>query len=205
MKKLLLAAVASIGLAGAANAAVIPVLTDVSADGDLFRFTYEATLSADAGVMQGSKLVIYDFAGFAGGFETPNPFIEASTELVTAIAPAPGGVLPALPNDDNPLVENLVFTWTGPDFQTDDGPYTNINFILSVLSEYSDIRTDGFSAVTVKNNGAQQGSPLYNVGSTSVPMAGAIPEPGTWAMMIIGFGGVGALMRRRRGVLPIAA
>jgi hypothetical protein len=26
----------------------------------------------------------------------------------------------------------------------------------------------------------------------------AVPEPTTWAMMIIGFGGVGALMRRRR-------
>ena len=34
---------------------------------------------------------------------------------------------------------------------------------------------------------------------------GFIPEPATWAMMIIGFGGVGALMRRRRrGMLAIA-
>jgi hypothetical protein len=30
-----------------------------------------------------------------------------------------------------------------------------------------------------------------------------IPEPGVWAMMIMGFGGVGAMMRRRR--TPIAA
>jgi hypothetical protein len=29
--------------------------------------------------------------------------------------------------------------------------------------------------------------------------AGAIPEPASWAMMIIGFGGVGALLRRRSG------
>jgi hypothetical protein len=27
---------------------------------------------------------------------------------------------------------------------------------------------------------------------------GVIPEPGAWAMMILGFGGVGAMMRRRR-------
>ena len=26
---------------------------------------------------------------------------------------------------------------------------------------------------------------------------GAVPEPATWAMMILGFGGVGALLRRR--------
>jgi len=30
------------------------------------------------------------------------------------------------------------------------------------------------------------------------PGMAAVPEPATWAMMIIGFGGVGALMRRRR-------
>jgi hypothetical protein len=27
-----------------------------------------------------------------------------------------------------------------------------------------------------------------------------VPEPATWAMMILGFGGVGAVMRRRRTV-----
>jgi|GEM_PF-523888 len=32
----------------------------------------------------------------------------------------------------------------------------------------------------------------------------AVPEPATWAMMIMGFGGVGAMMRRRRLVLQTA-
>ncbi|MBU1377841.1 MAG: PEPxxWA-CTERM sorting domain-containing protein [Alphaproteobacteria bacterium] len=31
-----------------------------------------------------------------------------------------------------------------------------------------------------------------------VPPGGAVPEPSTWAMMVLGLGGVGALMRRRR-------
>lgn len=35
---------------------------------------------------------------------------------------------------------------------------------------------------------------LYDLASPA-----AVPEPATWAMMIIGFGGVGALMRRNRG------
>ena len=30
------------------------------------------------------------------------------------------------------------------------------------------------------------------------PVGGGIPEPATWTMMILGFGGLGALLRRRR-------
>jgi hypothetical protein len=40
------------------------------------------------------------------------------------------------------------------------------------------------------------------------PRVGAVPEPGTWAMMLIGFGAVGVGMRRRRrtegGLLQVA-
>ena len=33
---------------------------------------------------------------------------------------------------------------------------------------------------------------------------GVVPEPGTWALMILGFGGVGALLRNRRRVIATA-
>ena len=33
----------------------------------------------------------------------------------------------------------------------------------------------------------------------------AVPEPGTWAMMLLGFGGVGLMMRRRRRQAPAFA
>jgi PEP-CTERM motif len=33
----------------------------------------------------------------------------------------------------------------------------------------------------------------------------AVPEPATWAMMIMGFGGLGAMMRRRRAVIALTA
>jgi PEP-CTERM motif-containing protein len=33
---------------------------------------------------------------------------------------------------------------------------------------------------------------------------GGVPEPATWAMMILGFGGVGGLMRRRRETMALA-
>jgi hypothetical protein len=33
---------------------------------------------------------------------------------------------------------------------------------------------------------------------------GAVPEPATWGLMILGFGGIGSLLRRRRGQLALA-
>lgn len=44
------------------------------------------------------------------------------------------------------------------------------------------------------------GQNAFEVGSISIP----VPEPTTWAMMIVGFGGVGAIMRRRRNYLRFA-
>jgi hypothetical protein len=41
------------------------------------------------------------------------------------------------------------------------------------------------------HEGLDQGGPLGRLG-------GAVPEPATWTMMILGFGGVGALLRQRR-------
>jgi hypothetical protein len=35
-----------------------------------------------------------------------------------------------------------------------------------------------------------------------VELPTAVPEPATWAMMILGFGGIGAMMRRRRALAP---
>ena len=41
-------------------------------------------------------------------------------------------------------------------------------------------------------------------GWTASFTSGGVPEPATWAMMLTGFGGLGALMRRRRA-LSVAA
>jgi hypothetical protein len=34
--------------------------------------------------------------------------------------------------------------------------------------------------------------------ATDAAVTGAVPEPATWAMMLIGFGGMGLVTRRRR-------
>lgn len=40
--------------------------------------------------------------------------------------------------------------------------------------------------------------------SATAGMGGAVPEPGTWAMMLLGFGGMGVALRRRRKLTTIA-
>jgi PEP-CTERM motif len=44
-----------------------------------------------------------------------------------------------------------------------------------------------------------QGSSLY--GDNFTYNTGAVPEPATWAMMLLGFGGLGAMLRSRRTVV----
>jgi hypothetical protein len=61
----------------------------------------------------------------------------------------------------------------------------------------------GAGAHTLRLTGTVRASPQSQSGSYGGTLnlaAGAIPEPAAWAMMIVGFGGVGALMRRKRAV-----
>jgi hypothetical protein len=46
---------------------------------------------------------------------------------------------------------------------------------------------------------------VYDATGAHLPTAGGVPEPGTWAMMLVGLGGLGAVLRRRRGMTASAA
>ena len=200
MRKILwLAAVAVIGLASTAQANVTPTLLSVAAEGSLFRYTYQVTLDSDQGLIKGSKISIFDFAGFSGGLTSSNPTFAAGTELFTT------GLLTPPSFTDDPTITNLTMTWMDGDFNASGGPFPETNFILSALSTLSSTRFDGFTSGAVKNNGATTGQATFNVGPIAVPFA-AVPEPSTWAMLIVGFGGVGAMARsrRRRGLLSAA-
>lgn len=193
MKKLLLAACATFALTSGAHAAIIPTLDSVTADGSDWIFSYSGTLAGDQGLVQGSKLIIYDFAGYVNGsidVGIYGPSLVASTELVSAILPPPS-------DTDDPLIPNLVFTWTGAPFNASGGPFADVSFAgLTAKSIYSGVQNDGFSAMAVTNNGSATGDLSFNSGRVGVPSA--VPEPGTWALMILGFGGAGAALRARR-------
>ena len=74
---------------------------------------------------------------------------------------------------------------------------------LSARSPFNAMRAGGFFGLSTKNNpdGAPggTGTAIFSLGSVTVPTA-AVPEPATWAMMIGGFGLIGAASRRAKRV-----
>lgn len=84
----------------------------------------------------------------------------------------------------------LVFTVTGV-----TGPALTLNSIDTVTPYQGNVVR--FAADTIRETGG-----------VTAPIGGgtliAVPEPATWAIMIVGFGGVGALIRRRRTMAATA-
>jgi hypothetical protein len=198
VKKLLLAAAALLGVSTAAHAGVTPVLDTVTLVGTEYEFSYSGTLSGDTGFVSGSFLIIYDFEGYVAGSISSGIYaadLDAFVENTSALAP--------IGFDDDPTITNLVFKWKGAPFNASGGPFADVSFSgLTARSVYSGVRNDGFSAVSVVNNGSGTGLPDYEFGPVGVPDSGGgsneVPEPATWALMLAGFGLAGTALRTRR-------
>jgi hypothetical protein len=204
MKKWVLAATAAIGLAGSAQAGVT-TLQGIATNGPGdFTWTYQGTLGPDEGLRAGNKLIIYDFAGYIdGSISSPYPTVTSTVEFTS-----PGGIVTPGFTDD-PNIVNLVFTYVGPDFRNSGGPFVPFDFNgLSARSTFNGMTDDAFFGLSTKNNpdGVPGGSntPVYSLGSITVPFA-AVPEPASWAMMIGGFGLIGAASRRGRRAKTLLA
>lgn len=78
-------------------------------------------------------------------------------------------------------------------FETDNGSTeTFTNFNGGFVSAYTD---DGSLLTSVK---LTTNADIDGTGQTRFGGMVAVPEPSTWALMLMGFGGAGALIRRRR-------
>ena len=84
------------------------------------------------------------------------------------------------------------------------------NFLVGVVPAYNpdhqysfQLNTGALTPVQL-HFGVSDGNFSDNGGSFEVTVSQAVPEPATWAMMIAGFGLVGAGMRRRKAVVRFA-
>lgn len=99
-------------------------------------------------------------------------------------APLVGGGSSAVFFDSQPGVGNVVFSSDFLDFSSS----TARDFALS----FSGL-SNGFGSATW----TADATGTFAANSIELP-GGFIPEPATWGMMILGFGGAGVLLRRRR-------
>jgi len=195
MKKLFLAA-AVLAVSTAAQASIIPTLTGVTPAGSDFMWTYQGYLAGDQGLVSGDQLDIFNFAGYVPGSVTngglANVTATATTGNPSGLILPPGFVI-------NPSDTTLVFTYTGPPYETSGGPYPVTLFSgLGAESIYNAINIFGaFSAVAEKNTGPETGTPTFNTGYEAVPTM-TVPEPGPWGLMLLGGGLTGMALRRRR-------
>ena len=117
-----------------------------------------------------------------GGNYDPNLVWTQSIDDTKAFFDETGGVL----TFDNTLfgVNILSIHFGGAGFYP---PGTGGGTILYLF----DFGTTGAGSITLNQDGF----------SNSILIPGGVPEPGTWAMMLMGFGAAGYALRRRRKVL----
>lgn len=85
------------------------------------------------------------------------------------------------------------------------GIYADPNIVFSSIT-FSDVMYDfaGTKKVAAFSVGSSFDS-VRQVSGEFLPAPGAVPEPSSWAMMLLGFGLVGAMIRRKRAIHPILA
>ncbi|MDB5425753.1 MAG: hypothetical protein JWQ29_3169 [Phenylobacterium sp.] len=174
MKKMLLLAAAVLFTAGAAQASITAARMSVTSDGSLFRYSYLGTPADNSDGAQGPRLAIFDLGGFGGGLTAPSGFSgggggsAGASAFGGASAPLAPSFSPGPASDPLPP-QDLTFT------ERESVPPT---FVEDTASDTISARaTEAFAVLGVP---------------------GIVPEPATWGLMILGFGGIGALARRRR-------
>lgn len=94
----------------------------------------------------------------------------------------------------------------GNDNSTTSGHQQNSYYMNNFVGLNFNPLVDSTYNVNLTVNGLAGGArSLDVVAQFGNGFSGAVPEPTTWAMMLLGFGGLGAVLRRRRNQVALAA
>lgn len=168
----------TINLSGAMNLKYqTGTLTDNGSDSF---WTYNSLDASD--VTKINKLITYGTSLFNTDAVT-DPTHNLGTTLANQLAAVQGAIWqienPNLDIDGSSAVDSLINTYTSTSFL--NGLSTGDMTVIYDTNSRSPHQTLAF-----------------------VTPIGGVPEPATWGLMIVGFGGMGAMLRRRRTVLAYA-
>lgn len=167
-------------------------------------------------------LVDYSEAGFTHSVQTGGLFVTTRGDPGKAMAGSvqyEGGVLDIVADDGS------LFTFKGLDFAA-YGPTSDAQFLLVTgFRDSNEVGTDFFlldntnlanpnfsnwtwfdadalnglsiDKLSIHLAAGGEGRSAYFTAIDNVTLGAAVPEPGTWAMMIVGFGLAGAVLRLR--------
>ena len=189
MFKKFVAALFALGTAGAANAAVI-VSEDFEAGTGVFTLTGNAYLADGAAYNPCCGTPVDDtntFVAFGGGNQ-PSGIASASFNTVLGSTYTVTFDFGALGAGSEPLT----FTVAGETFTYNPGAANNpIGF---TTTSFTFTGTGAATSLIVTSGGVDNVDAIID----NISIAGAVPEPGVWAMLILGFGVVGGALRRSR-------
>jgi PEP-CTERM motif len=185
-------------------------------------FTAATILSVQA---QASPMVTYSWTTTSVGYGV-NTFAPTSATFEVPLSDVQAGVIPEIDITNIQLAyPGLTFNGTAPtSIGLDNAAYVNpltgafifhdVNQGLGVFAFAPDLFTyDTFLSITVdqavsnsvadqynalNHNNPDAGYPTAGYWTASFPVIAAVPEPSTWAMMILGFMGVGFMAYRRK-------
>ena len=193
----LLAASAALAVAAApASAAVVLLdLTNTTQNAALKTFTFTATdastvLNFQGYNLPGNTVIVNLFFGTAANASQPSTLIAGNNLLVgAAYTPTASGCGNYFGVDPNTAGQS--FGANGLYFGgTCAGVFDTLTTSLTTSIGQSYTLRFNLSVFGGTDNGVRV--------STGALTTGAVPEPATWAMMLLGFGGIGFAMRRRR-------
>ena len=192
-----MSSVLAIGLA-AVPASAAPVITAVNADltsapfsfsylGGTFTFGSTGDIFAPLSVSAADGAAVSAFGGFLGIPLKPSSFF---TDRGTVIS-GPG------------FGQFASFATLTPVDSSNGDNFLNLRVTSGGQNYYGFAYTTN---ATLNSYGFETSPETAITATTAIPAA--VPEPATWAMMLVGFGAVGFAMRRRkseRGAVPLAA
>jgi hypothetical protein len=100
---------------------------------------------------------------------------------------------------------------SGSPVGTESYTLANTNVFNPTYANWTTENASGLAGVTIDDlkitlnaGGGETASFLQGIDNVNLNVAGAVPEPASWAMVLIGFFGLGATLRSRRRMTPAA-